>query len=563
MDSNMERGGGETGPDEELGKHPELQRRLKALFQEIEDNSPEPGGSTGSAITDTAPDDPRRIMGDFRIIREIGSGGMARVYEAEQLSIKRRVALKVLPPHLTLSQRSVLRFQREGEAAGRQSHPAIVSIFAVGQHEDVYYIAQELVEGGFTLADRLEELRRAGGPEKGHSRWAAELIAEVGDALQHAHSSGVVHRDVKPSNILLTPEGHPKVTDFGLARIEDRLVFSRSGELTGTPFYMSPEQAMSRRIGIDHRTDIFSLGVTLYEALTLVRPFEGETSHEVMKKIILMEPPRPHKITAHVPRDLEVICLKAMEKDPVRRYQSMAEFSEDLRRFVDDRVILAKPASLGYRTWKRVKRNPVVSAAVAVAAVALLLLVFVAPWIIARNERVEAARTRAVKEFLEMVLVSPDPYRGLGRETRMVDVLDHAAKELPSSLPDQPEIEAYLHFKIARTYYGLGEYEKAEAEVQPALALRRRHLGEKHPDTLATRSLQALLFTHRDSLDDAAALNEELLELRAEILGQEHQDTLESMNNLATVYGELGRNADAEPLLQRVVRIRTTRPFLR
>ena len=337
-----------------------------------------------------------QIIGDFHIIREIGKGGMGTVYEAEQVSLRRKVALKLLPPHLSFSDEAVHKFRREAEAGGKQSHPGIVAIHAVGEEEGVHYIAQELVADGFTLADKLEEIRKTGKQPTGYFREVAQLIAEIADALQHAHESGVIHRDIKPSNILLTDDGSPKVTDFGLAKVEDALALSRSGDFAGTPFYMSPEQAMSRRMGIDHRTDIFSLGVTLYEALTLERPFSGETSHEVLKRIMLFDPEGPHKANPRVPSDLSTICLKAMEKMPERRFQNMKAFGDDLQRFLSGDVILAKPAGFQTRLWKRVKRQPVVSAAIGVALIALVAFAVVVPWIIAAQK--EAARVEIAKE---------------------------------------------------------------------------------------------------------------------------------------------------------------------
>ncbi|MEW6744852.1 MAG: protein kinase [Planctomycetota bacterium] len=311
-----------------------------------------------------------RILGDFRVIREIGRGGMGRVWEAEQISLHRRVALKVLSPHLSFSADAVRKYHREAEAGGRQRHPGIVAIYAVGEAEGVHYIAQELVEEGVTLADKLERLRSEGvGP--GYFRLVAQLVANVADALQHAHDSGVIHRDVKPSNILLTPSGVPKVTDFGLAKIEDALTLSRSGVLAGTPYYMSPEQIAAGRVRIDHRTDIFSLGVTLYEMLTLERPFEGETAFATLKKIKLCDPRHPCRANARVPRDLAVICLKAMEKKPEKRYATMREFAEDLRRFLSGDVTVARPSGPFARACKKIRKNPVPVAAVGVAVVAL------------------------------------------------------------------------------------------------------------------------------------------------------------------------------------------------
>ncbi|MHC4942113.1 MAG: SUMF1/EgtB/PvdO family nonheme iron enzyme [Planctomycetota bacterium] len=360
---------------------------------------------------------PPHIIGDFKIIREIGKGAQGTVYEAEQISLKRNVALKILPAHLSLSDDAVQKFHREAEAGGRQRHPGIVAIYAVGEHEGVHFIAQELVGEGITLGDRLNELRKTGEQPPGYFREVAELVAEAGEALQHAHESGVIHRDIKPSNILLAEEGQPKITDFGLAKIEDALALSRTGDLAGTPYYMSPEQAMSRRIGIDHRTDIYSLGVTLYEMLTLKRPFEGKTSQEILRQIVLIDADEPHKANHRVPRDLSTICMKAMEKMPEKRYQSMKAFSEDLSRFLSGDVILAKPAGLGTRLWKRVKRNPVVSAAISVAFLAVVVFAIVVPWVIARTEK---------KNYDALLRLS---------DLKQFDNLDERARELWPAMP--------------------------------------------------------------------------------------------------------------------------------
>lgn len=368
---------------------PKLRREIEDFLFVLE-KLPEAGkrDDDGAARSSAAGEEkPHKRIGDFTIIKEIGRGGMGTVYEAEQVSLKRRVALKLLPSHLTFSDEAVLKFRREAEAGGRQSHPGIVTVHSVGEHEGVHYIAQELVEGSHTLADKLEELRKTGEQPPGYFREVAQLIAETADALQHAHDSGVIHRDIKPSNILLDREGRPKVTDFGIAKVEDALALSRTGDFAGTPYYMSPEQAMSRRIDIDKRTDIYSLGVTLYEMLTLQRPFEGKTSYEVLKKIILFDPLDPHKSNSKVPRDLSVICLKAMEKIPERRYQGMREFADELRRFLSGDVIMAKPVGVGTRILKRVKRNPIVSTAVGVALAAIVVFAVVVPWVIVTKER--------------------------------------------------------------------------------------------------------------------------------------------------------------------------------
>ncbi|MFH2002242.1 MAG: serine/threonine-protein kinase, partial [Planctomycetota bacterium] len=230
-----------TDPEHCLNDHPSLAAELKQLFHGITAFPVEMEQPDSIAKGDTR--EINEVIGDFRLIRKIGTGGMARVFEAEQISLKRRVALKVLFSHLSLSDKAICKFQREAEAGARQQHPGIIAIFAAGEHNGLHYIVEELVQDGRTLADELMQLKKEKGDSIGYFREVARLFAQTADALAHAHASGVIHRDVKPTNILITPEGMPKITDFGLARITDALILSRTGEYSGTPFYMSPEQA--------------------------------------------------------------------------------------------------------------------------------------------------------------------------------------------------------------------------------------------------------------------------------------------------------------------------------
>lgn len=533
---------------------------------------------------------PGRILGDFKIITEIGSGGMATVYEAEQISLKRKVALKLLPPALGFSRDRVTKFRREAEAAGRQLHPAIVAVYAVGEYEGVHYIAQELVEGGWTLADKLEELKQEAGQPAGYFRQVARLIVEVAEALQSAHSSGVTHRDIKPSNILLTSEGRPKITDFGLAKIEDALTLSRTGDFSGTPYYMSPEQAASRRMGIDHRTDIFSLGVTLYELLSMLPPFEGDTTQEVVKKILLVDPCNPRKKNPRVPQDLAVISLKAMEKSPDRRYQSMQEFADDLQRFLDGDVILAKPAGPGHRLWRRIKRNPVLSAAVGTSIAAVVAFIVVVPWIVATMEkekravaeaarleierkhdeavaaRQEAelqrqsaldaqARTKAVNEFLHTMLASPNPAID-GREVKVATVLDNARAELDAAFDEQPEIEAALRCTLGRTYWVLGLLTSAEGQYRRALEIQEEIYGAEHSETLGTMADLSSVLCELNRLDEAESLIQRALEIRRRHYGEKHTGSLGLMHSLAIIQREYGNYQQAAAINRRVLEAR-------
>ena len=248
-------------------------------------------------------------LGDFELISLLGEGGMGQVWEARQESMDRKVALKLLHSHIQISPKAIDRFHREATAGGRLTHQALVQVHSIGECDGVHFMAQELVEGSQTLASFLAGLRREEALPEGYFQQTAEFFSATAEGLSFAHENGIVHRDVKPSNILIKPDGQPKVADFGLAMVEDQLALSRSGEVMGTPFYMSPEQATSKRIGIDHRTDIFSLGVTLYEALTLSRPFQGDTSQQVFLQILMVDPPDPRQLQSDVPRDLAVICL--------------------------------------------------------------------------------------------------------------------------------------------------------------------------------------------------------------------------------------------------------------
>ncbi|MHC4954540.1 MAG: protein kinase domain-containing protein [Planctomycetota bacterium] len=386
--------GEEIDVEEVVRAHPDIaddiRRRLAAL-QIVDQVLP--------SAADTPETAPMRI-GDFRILRQIGRGGMGVVYEAEQTSMKRRVALKVLSPAITGTGQAVKRFQREAQAAGRLHHTNIVPIHGMGQSAGHWYYAMELVEGCPLSSVIAEQRVRSGQPtEEGLALQAmptassggrleagtgtgarayfirvAEVFAGVADALHLAHEEGIVHRDIKPSNLLLDADGVLKIVDFGLAYTsDDGPPMTLTGDLLGTPVYMSPEQAMPKRIKLDHRTDLYSLGATLYELLTLRPPFEGESLPKLCSQILNREPPLPRRCNPRIPRDLETIVLKAMEKDRDKRYQSGGELARDLRRFADGGAIRARRIGLTGRAWRKVKRHKVRS-----ALTAALLLVGIA-----------------------------------------------------------------------------------------------------------------------------------------------------------------------------------------
>jgi tRNA A-37 threonylcarbamoyl transferase component Bud32 len=301
-------------------------------------------------------------LGDFRIIREVGRGGMGVVYEAEQISLKRRVALKVLRFGGTTDEAALARFQREAETVARLHHTNIVPVFAVGCEQGVHYFAMQYIEG--------QGLDKVSGREKIDFDQLARWGGQAAEALAHAHARSVIHRDIKPSNLLLDAEEVVWLTDFGLARRVDEMTLTATGLLLGTPRYMSPEQATAAQRPVDERSDIYSLGATLYELATGAPVHDGDTPQRLIMQILEAEPVLPSQHRPEMPRDLETILLKCLAKEPQRRYRSAQELADDLRRFVNGDPIKARRPSLRERAvrWLRRHRSRSVLAAGAAAA---------------------------------------------------------------------------------------------------------------------------------------------------------------------------------------------------
>jgi tetratricopeptide (TPR) repeat protein len=355
--------------EELLAQHPQCAAELAAALDGLEfihrATREMPRSSTeGGELAE------RQLLGDFRLVREVGRGGMAVVYEAEQVSLGRRVALKVLPFAAVLDPKQLQRFKNEALAAAHLHHPHIVPVFAVGCERGVHYYAMQLVEGQSLAAVIREMKTRAPAAEPktpatshgsnrdpGYVRMAVALGMQAAEALDHAHQLGVVHRDVKPGNLLVDALGELWITDFGLARTLRDGDLTVTGELLGTYRYMSPEQTLAKRAPMDHRTDVYSLGVTLYELLTLEHAFPGDDPHAVMRDIAEKEPVAPRKFNDALPVDLETIVLKAMSKDPSSRYSTALEMAEDLGRYLEDQPILARRPSVTARASKWVRRH--------------------------------------------------------------------------------------------------------------------------------------------------------------------------------------------------------------
>jgi serine/threonine protein kinase/outer membrane protein assembly factor BamB len=293
----------------------------------------------------------RTEFGKYEIIEEIARGGVGVVYKAKQKELDRVVALKVLQGGTAASPEKVKRFMQEAQAAAKLQHPNIVPIHDFGAHGGEYFFTMDLVDGE-SLADVI-----ARGPIQ--PKEALEIIRQVAEALQHAHDHGIIHRDIKPGNILIDKAGHVKVTDFGLAKEVDRdqMHLTVTGQVMGTPRYMSPEQASGKTAQADQRSDIFSLGSTLYEMLTGKPAFESDNVVEILRKICTEDPIPPHKHNSKIHRDVETICLQALEKPPERRYQTAAEMTADIQRFFAGEPIEAKPIGFIERLWRRCRKH--------------------------------------------------------------------------------------------------------------------------------------------------------------------------------------------------------------
>jgi hypothetical protein len=450
-------------------------------------------------------------LGDFRIVREIGRGGMGVVYEAIQLSLGRRVALKVLPFAAALDSRQLQRFKNEAQAAAHLHHQHIVPVHAVGCERGMHFYAMQMIEGR-NLAAVVEELRRA--PDQSatlHSpasaptgdlppaaaetrpdlgarfstlrtnravdfyRTIARLAAQAADALEYAHQNGIIHRDIKPANLMVDASGNLWVTDFGLAQVQADAGLTQTGDLLGTLRYMSPEQAGGPKGLVDHRTDIYSLGATLYELLTLRPIFDGSDRRTLLHQIINEEPRLPRTIDRTIPPDLETIVLKAIDKHPADRYATAREMADDLNRFLRHEPIRARRATVVQRFRKWLRRHP----SVPVAAAVLLVLLTAASLVSAVLIRDEQAKTRQAYELEQHRAREADERFRLARRA-VDDMIQTAERELA----DNPHLQG-LRKKL----------------LESALAYYQEFINQRSDDS----AIQAELAVTRDKVQQILA----------------------------------------------------------
>jgi WD40 repeat protein len=366
-----ERLGQQPDPQEWLARHPDLADGLRSFFADRAHFQRQAAPISALALAVNPADLPTlapeqkatdvvlgtvRYFGDYELREEIARGGMGVVFKARQVSLNRIVALKMILAGQLASTADVKRFHTEAEEAANLDHPSIVPIYEVGEHEGQHYFSMKLIEGG-SLTQHLDRFRAP--------RAAATLVAAVAQAVHHAHQRGILHRDLKPGNILLDAAGQPHVTDFGLAkRVSSERGLTLSGAIVGTPSYVAPEQARAEKV-LTTGVDVYSLGAILYELLTGSPPFRAETPLQTLLQVLDQEPEAPRSLNPQANRDLETICLKCLDKDPARRYPSAAELAADLQRFLAGEPILARPVGVVERSVKWVKRRPLVAALLA------------------------------------------------------------------------------------------------------------------------------------------------------------------------------------------------------
>jgi tetratricopeptide (TPR) repeat protein len=503
----------------------------------------------------------RDTIAHYKILSKLGEGGMGEVWRAHDNKLEREVAIKILPDAFASDPDRMARFAREAQVLALLNHPNIAVIHGVEERA----LIMELVDGRPLLAYAAE--RSLGARDR------LELMAKVSDGVHHAHLRGVLHRDLKPGNIFVDGSGQPKVLDFGVARILDSdsqpTRQTDLGQLIGTLDYMSPEQTMGDPRTLDIRSDIYSLGVILYELLAGRLPYETrQRALPELLRVIREDDPAPlGAIDRRYRGDIETIVNKALEKDKERRYASAAEFGDDIRRFLADEPITAIPAGPRYRAGKFFRRHRTGVAAAALFMVLILGFGIAMAMLAARTARerdmaqTERARADAVVDFLRNDVLAqanvgaqaggaPDP------NLKVRDALDRAAAKIEGKFGGQPLVEAAIRQTIGETYSVIGLLPAADAQVERALAIRRRYLPPGNPDMVASLVRLGEIRRSRGLGDHGAALLQEAVETGAKTLGEGNPEVLNAMSELAGTYIAMGRPARSEELYRKVLEVR-------
>jgi len=506
----------------------------------------------------------------FELIERLGMGAFGSVWKARDTQLDRIVAIKI-PLRGNLDDRESEMFLREARTAAQLKHPNIVSVHEVGRDAmregGMVFIVSDLVEG--------EALNRWIVSQQLTSREAAELCATVAEALHYAHQHGVIHRDLKPQNILIDKDGEPHITDFGLAKRDvGEITMTMEGQIVGTPAYMSPEQARGASHDADARSDVYSLGVVLFQLLTSELPFRG-SARMLLKQVLEDDPPSLHRLNSSVPKDLETICLKCMEKQPNRRYETADAVAADFGRFLKGEVINARPIGRVGRAWRWCNRNRLVATltAVVISSVVSITIVTTVGYVStsrALQERDEAATAaERVSEFLTDLFRASDPVgfaSGDNFEFSKQDdnassvttqvLLSRGAERIERELDDQPGVQATLMDSIGGVYRAIGLFEDAIHLLKKSLNLRQTVLERDDQKIAATMQNLGLSLYYFGQLDEAEQYYRESLRLRRQHFGEEHLEVTATMYSLALLLATSGRLDEATDKMQQVIAIR-------
>jgi tRNA A-37 threonylcarbamoyl transferase component Bud32/tetratricopeptide (TPR) repeat protein len=528
---------------------PAIKVAAQALANRQGEGTQEWSGERAEASSRTTPTQ----IGRYRIVRFLGEGGMGVVYEAVQENPHRTVALKVVKPGLDHS--LLRRFEHESQALARLQHPGIAHIYEAGVADTGFgpqpYFAMEFIRGqalrGYVEARHLSVRERLA------------LMVKICQAVDHAHQRGLIHRDLKPGNILVDETGQPKILDFGIARVTDsEAQVTRQtdvGQLVGTLEYMSPEQVLADPGEVDTRSDVYSLGVILYEMLAGHRPYKLKRQLHKAVQAIREEDPAPLSLVSRDYRgDIETIVAKALEKDKERRYGSAAALALDLEHYLTDQPITARQPSAIYHLRKFARRHKALVGAVAAVFVALVAGIVASTEGLVRAKR-ERDRANRITDFMQNMFKVADPAEARGNSITAREILDKASKGIDTGLAADPEVQAQMLHVMGNVYAGLGLYPPSETMLRRAVGIRRKVLGPNNPDTLDSMNHLSWVILYQGRYAEAEKLQRDALERERRVFGENNPQTAYAIDGLASTLGFESNYAEAEKLYRESLEI--------